>query len=85
MMLFCAIGSLFSAFTKNVIIAYLLSFAFTALWIILPFLDLYVIYNDFLFAELGLTNFVYFISLSFVFCIITPEDFFVNAGVFITL
>ena len=71
MMLFCSIGTLFSAFTKNVIIAYLSSFAFTALWIILPFLGLYVIYNDFLFAELGLINFVYFASLSFVFCVIT--------------
>ena len=71
MMLFCSIGTLFSAFTKNVIIAYLSSFAFTALWIILPFLGLYIIYNDFLFAELGLINFVYFASLSFVFCVIT--------------
>ena len=58
------LGSLISALNKSIITSYLLSVFAMALWIGLPFTYFYATYNNFLFAEVGLSDFLYFVLLS---------------------
>ncbi len=60
--LFGAVGCLVSALNKSVIISYLVSIFITLLWTIIPATFLFIMYNDFMFAEIGLVNLLYFIS-----------------------
>lgn len=59
--LYCALGVLVSAFNKHVIISYLLSVFVMALWLAIPATKLYEAYTDFLLAEVGIFDAVYFI------------------------
>ncbi|MBR3676434.1 MAG: Gldg family protein [Alphaproteobacteria bacterium] len=59
--LFCAVGTWISAMNKHIILAYLLSVFVTALWLAMPFTKLYDIYNNFLLAEIGLSDVLYFV------------------------
>ena len=59
--LFCALGTFISAFNKHLIAAYLLSVFAMALWLALPITGLYPAYTDFLLAEIGLSDILYFV------------------------
>lgn len=59
--LFCALGCFISSLSKYTIISYLLTVFISALWLLFPLTKLYDIYNNFLFAEVGFSDFVYFI------------------------
>ena len=59
--LFCALGAFVSALNKHIIASYLLSVFVMALWIALPVTKLYESYTDFLLAEIGLSDAVYFV------------------------
>lgn len=60
-MLYCAVGVLISALNKHIIISYLLSVFIMALWLAIPATKLYEAYTDFLLAEVGIFDAVYFI------------------------
>lgn len=64
---YCAAGCFISSLSRSLILAYLGGFFFTALWLVLPYSGLYSIYNNFLFAEVGISDILYFISLAAVF------------------
>lgn len=59
--LFCAIGTWVSAMNKHIILSYLISVFVMALWLTMPFTKLYDIYNNFLMAEIGLSDVMYFV------------------------
>lgn len=67
MLFFCSVGIFISALTSNLLLAYLLSFFCLALWTALPYFGLYTIYNNFLFAEIGAVDVLYFVSFTAVF------------------
>lgn len=58
--LFCALGAFVSALNKHIIAAYLLSVFVMALWIALPITKLYATYTDFVMAEVGVADALYF-------------------------
>ena len=60
----CTLGCLISSLNKNIITTYLLSVFAMALWVGLPFTGFYSAYNNFLFAELGWSDLLYFLLLS---------------------
>lgn len=60
--LLCAIGTWISAMNKHVIAAYLMSVFVAALWLALPISGLYDVYNNFLLAEVGVSDVLYFVS-----------------------
>lgn len=59
--LFCALGVFISAINKHIIATYLLSVFIMAVWMALPITKLYENYTDFLLAEVGLSDILYFI------------------------
>ena len=61
---FSALGCLISSLNKSIITTYLLSVFVMALWVALPFTCFYSAYNNFLFAELGWSDLLYFLLLS---------------------
>lgn len=67
MLFFSATGIFISALTSNLILAYLLSFFGLAVWVALPCFGLYAVYNNFLFAEIGVSDVLYFVSFTAVF------------------
>ena len=60
-LLFCSLGCFISSLSKYTIISYLLTVFISALWLLVPLSKLYDIYNNFLFAEVGISDFSYFI------------------------
>ena len=60
--MFCAVGTWVSAMNKHVILAYLISVFVMGLWLALPLTKLYDIYHNFLLAEIGVSDVLYFIS-----------------------
>ena len=60
-LLFCSLGCFISSLSKYTIISYLLTVFVSGLWLLLPFSKLYDIYNNFLFAEVGISDFLYFV------------------------
>lgn len=56
-----ALGCLISALCRHVMISYLFSVFVMGLWIALPFSGLYGAYNNFLFAEVGVADWLYFL------------------------
>lgn len=63
-LLFCALGCFVSSLSKYVIISYLLTVFVSALWLLVPFSKLYDAYNNFLFAETGIFDLLYFITFT---------------------
>ncbi|MBR1600881.1 MAG: Gldg family protein [Alphaproteobacteria bacterium] len=63
-LLFCSLGCMISSLSKYTIISYLLTVFISGLWVLLPLTKLYEIYNNFLFAEVGISDFTYFIISS---------------------
>lgn len=59
-----ALGSLISALNKNIFTAYLLSVFAMALWVGLPITYFYGAYNNFLFAQIGWPDLLYFVLLA---------------------
>lgn len=76
MFMICSLGCLISSFNKSIILSYIIS-TFVALSIILiPWSNYYNIYNNYLFAEIGIPDIIYFITIIIsVICvnIIIPE------------
>lgn len=70
LLFYCASGCLISLISKNLILAYLMSFFFLAVWTALPCFYLYMIYNNFLFAEIGLPDILYFVSFAGIFLLL---------------
>lgn len=68
--LYCALGNLLSSLTSNSITAYLSGFFILGLSVTIPKTFLYFRYADFLFAEIGLTNILYFVSFSGLFLLL---------------
>lgn len=64
---YCSAGCFISALSRSLILSCLTDFFFMALWLILPYSGLYAAYNNFLFAEVGISDILYFISLASVF------------------
>ena len=60
-LLFCSLGCLVSSLNKYTVISYLLTVFISVLWLLMRFTKLYDIYNNFLFAEVGISDFAYFI------------------------
>ncbi|MBQ8481772.1 MAG: Gldg family protein [Alphaproteobacteria bacterium] len=60
-LLFCSLGCFISSLSKYTIISYLLTVFISALWLLLPLSKLYDVYNNFLFAEVGISDFLYFV------------------------
>ena len=74
----CALGCLISSLSKNVVVSYLFSVLFIALWVGMSQSGLYDVYNNFLFGEIGFADFAYFILLISAFLLINglvPELF----------
>lgn len=65
--LFCSLGCFISSLSKYTIISYLLTVFISALWLLLPFTKLYDVYNNFLFSEVGISDFAYFIFFTAMF------------------
>lgn len=68
--LYCALGNLLSALTANSITAYLSGFFILGLSVAVPQTFLYLRYADFLFAEIGLTDVLYFVSFTGLFLLL---------------
>lgn len=64
MLLFCILGCLISALNRSVILSYLISMFAMTLWVIFPITKLQEVYNNFLFAEIGLPDVLYFVLFS---------------------
>ena len=60
-MLFCALGCFISSLSKYTVISYLLTVFVSGLWLLLPYTKLYDIYNNYLFAEIGISDLAYFL------------------------
>ena len=60
--LLCSLGCFISALNRQIIISYLLTVIIGLFWIILPFTKLYENYTNFLFAQIGISEIIYFIS-----------------------
>jgi len=60
-MLFCALGCFISSLSKYTVISYLLTVFVSGLWLLLPYTKLYDIYNNYLFAEVGISDMAYFL------------------------
>lgn len=63
-LLFCALGCFISSLSKYTIISYLLTVFCSGLWLLMSQTRLYDIYGNFLFAEVGISDFAYFISFT---------------------
>lgn len=63
----CALGCFISSLSKNVVVSYLFSVLFIAIWVYTPQSGLYESYNNFLFGEVGFPDFLYFILLMLTF------------------
>lgn len=71
--LFCALGGFISAFSRSMTLAYLLGVFFAAIFVALPYFYLYAIYNNFLFAEVGVPDVLYFVLLTGAFIVFNIE------------
>ena len=60
-LLFTAIGGLISALCRNVMLAYVLTVFIIGCWIAAPFIYFYSVLQNFLFAEIGVPDILYFI------------------------
>lgn len=58
----CASGCLISALNRSIIITYIFSVFTAALWMVLPQFRFYEVYGNFMFAEVGVFDIVYFIA-----------------------
>jgi ABC-2 type transport system permease protein len=67
MFMFCSLGCLVSAFSNSVILAYLLSVFLLVMWLVFPFTHLQDVYGNFMFAEVGAPDILYFVLFSAVF------------------
>jgi len=63
-MLFCALGCFISSLSKYTIVSYLLTVFASGLWLLMPFTKLSDIYGNFLFAEVGISDFTYFLTFA---------------------
>lgn len=63
-LLLCSLGCFISSLNRQIIMAYLLTVVTALLVAILPFTKLYECYSNWLFAQVGPTEFFYFLSLS---------------------
>ena len=69
----CAVGSFISSLSRSMIVSYLTGFLFSALLVVIPCFKFYEIYNNFLFAEIGVSDVVYFITIAFSFLLLNIE------------
>ena len=69
----CAVGSFISSLSRSMIVSYLTGFLFSALLVVIPCFKFYEIYNNFLFAEIGVSDVVYFIAIAFSFILLNIE------------
>ena len=60
-LLFCSLGCFVSSLSKYTIVSYLLTVFVGGLWLLMPITKLNDIYNNFLFAEVGFSDFTYFL------------------------
>ena len=60
-LLFCSLGCFISSLSKYTIVSYLLTVFVGGLWLLMPITRLNDIYNNFLFAEVGISDFTYFL------------------------
>lgn len=65
--LFCALGTAISSLSKNLLMTYVLSIFSLILWCVLPATKLIPTYQNFLFGEVGIFDFFYFVSFAFLF------------------
>lgn len=63
-LLLCVLGCFVSAWCKNATVAYIISIFVGALWVFIRQSGFYASYCNFLFAEVGLSDVLYFVSFS---------------------
>lgn len=69
----CAVCGFISALSRSMIVSYLVGFLFSALLVIIPCFKFYESYNNFLFAEIGVSDVIYFASLAVSFLLLNIE------------
>lgn len=63
-LLFCALGCFISSLSKYTVVSYLLTVFVSGLWLLMPFTKLSDIYGNFLFAEIGFSDLLYFLTFA---------------------
>ena len=62
--LFTALGGFISALCRNIMLAYIIAVAVIGCWISVPFIYFYSVFQNFLFAEIGVPDLFYFLSFT---------------------